>query len=157
MLTREFALADPSNKTRLTVRQANVHSPSHGGSRRGGHGSIPKQAFCLRPVVSRVSATGPCEPTQDRTARPLTSQPTWCDARSGEAPCGPVCGCNRDGMQGVRGFKSPQLHHRSAALLSARPTRIVASAQQMHGNVATVAQRGSTATVREVLTASRSS
>jgi hypothetical protein len=77
--------------------------PSHGGSRRGCHGPIPEQALCLRSVVSRVSATGPCEPAQDRTARPMTSQPTWCDVGLGGAPSGPVCGCNRDGMQGVRG------------------------------------------------------
>jgi hypothetical protein len=43
-------------------------------------------AFCIRSVVSSVSATGPCEPAQGRTVGPLTSQPTWYDVASGEAP-----------------------------------------------------------------------
>jgi hypothetical protein len=60
-------------------------------------------AFRIRSVVSRVSATGPCEPTQKSTARPLTFLPTWCGVVSGEAPYGPVCQCHWDGMQEVRG------------------------------------------------------
>jgi hypothetical protein len=54
----------------------------------------------IRSVLSRVSATGPREPTQDRTARPLTFQPTWGDVGSGGVPSGLVCGCHGDGMQG---------------------------------------------------------
>jgi hypothetical protein len=46
-------------------------------------------AFCTQSAVSKVSATGPCEPTQDRMARALTSQPTWCEMVSGEASEGP--------------------------------------------------------------------
>jgi hypothetical protein len=91
------ATASSSNRWRCNTQDSRFRMRSSRLSRPGARG------FGIRSVVSSVSATEPCEPTQDSTRRLLTRQPTWYDMVSGEAPYGPVCWCHWDGMQGVRG------------------------------------------------------
>jgi hypothetical protein len=83
------------------------HKQPTAGSRRRSDSTVTPRlrspVFCTQSVVSSVSATGPCEPAHNNTAKLLTVLPTWCDVVSGEAPLGPVCGCHRDGMQEGRG------------------------------------------------------